>query len=132
MAELAWRHQKIVTTDRSMRSRNRGCRLSRVGYVDLGPEPILQEERDADEVEAVEAALGVVVDEQVEVAVGPGVVPDRRSEQEQGRRPHRPHAVGMGQEPGDGVTTDHEAEGIAWIGTTLPPTSRQAKVPCCG
>src|SRR5688500_9673872 len=62
----------------------------------------------ADEVEKRKAARRIVVDEEIEVAVGPGFVPRGRTEQVKGGRAHAANGIGVFTQLFDDIASVHE------------------------
>src|SRR5215204_4376874 len=76
-------------------------------HVSLDPELLLEKELYPDQLDERKAAVRVVVHEEVEVAVGSGLVPGRRPKQVERSRAHRLDGVGVPQQLRDGVRARH-------------------------
>lgn len=81
------RHQNTRTADCSIRSRRRGWSPSFV-VIDGRMKLVLEKELDPDQAESIEAARWVVVDEEVDVAIGSGLVARGRAVKIKRRRSH--------------------------------------------
>lgn len=78
--DVAWRRHRIRTASAVIRSRSRGCSASRVVMSTFRPSSSITMRRIPDKF-SNEKDVGVVIDENVDVAFGVGLVAGRRTEQ---------------------------------------------------
>ena len=100
-------HQNTRTADFSMSSRNIGCKLSRVVTSTSKPSLSSSKKLDIDEIQSVELPIRIVIDKQVEVAIGIVFIPCCRTKQKKRGSTECLNGISVAFEFGDRLSPIH-------------------------